>query len=241
MGAFAAYLALIFVFAWFYNWLYQYDHDNFSVNPAIQNKSQRLKNEPISKLENEAHSLSETLDLLNKFRDKLPDLEPDSLFSKHVYPSGLAFELDGNSFVFRQPLPEELEVNSDAEDGIFMEVRNPRGHGRTYFGMIRYQIWSSKAQTVTDNKDILRQVVADCISKAEQKATEIRNQLSHLYPQRYLLWSYWDFLYFSAITTGTVGYGDILPNSTPVRMVVVAQVLLSAFLLLFVINIILSG
>jgi hypothetical protein len=39
-----------------------------------------------------------------------------------------------------------------------------------------------------------------------------------------------DFLYFSVMTVATVGYGDIIPNSTGVRLIVVAQVLLGAFL-----------
>lgn len=36
----------------------------------------------------------------------------------------------------------------------------------------------------------------------------------------------WDFLYFSAVTMTTLGYGDILPNSTKVRKMVMAETLL---------------
>jgi hypothetical protein len=50
------------------------------------------------------------------------------------------------------------------------------------------------------------------------------------------IWSYWDFVYFSTITQTTVGYGDILPNSTVVRMVVCVQVLLGLLLLGIAIN-----
>lgn len=52
------------------------------------------------------------------------------------------------------------------------------------------------------------------------------------------IWSYYDFLYFSAITQFTIGYGDILPNSTTVRLVVVLQACLSAMLLVVFINIV---
>jgi len=50
------------------------------------------------------------------------------------------------------------------------------------------------------------------------------------------IWHDLDFLYFSFITISTVGYGDILPNSTTVRMVVVSEVLLGQFILIFLLG-----
>jgi hypothetical protein len=50
-----------------------------------------------------------------------------------------------------------------------------------------------------------------------------------------------DFLYFSTITQSTVGYGDILPNSTSVRGVVMFQCILSLGLVSFVIAVIAGG
>jgi hypothetical protein len=46
-----------------------------------------------------------------------------------------------------------------------------------------------------------------------------------------LNWS--DFLYFSTITQATVGYGDILPNKTIVRMVVIIQCFASLIIVTF--------
>jgi len=55
------------------------------------------------------------------------------------------------------------------------------------------------------------------------------------------LWRYFDFIYFSMITQSTVGYGDILPNSTVVRSIVVAQIIVTYALLVVVLNLVLSS
>ena len=53
-------------------------------------------------------------------------------------------------------------------------------------------------------------------------------------------WGYIDFVYFSAITQLTVGYGDILPNTTLVRVLVVVQSLVAVVMLVVVINVVLT-
>ena len=54
------------------------------------------------------------------------------------------------------------------------------------------------------------------------------------------LWGYLDFLYFSAITQTTVGYGDILPNKTSVRMLVVIQILVGYFVIVTMVSLLQS-
>lgn len=50
------------------------------------------------------------------------------------------------------------------------------------------------------------------------------------------IWSYWDFFYFSASTQTTLGYGDILPNSTLARILVIIQVFFGLAILVVLIN-----
>ena len=52
---------------------------------------------------------------------------------------------------------------------------------------------------------------------------------------------YIDFLYFSVITQSSTGYGDILPNSRTIRLIVILQVLISVLLVTFVLTIITSA
>ena len=52
------------------------------------------------------------------------------------------------------------------------------------------------------------------------------------------VWSYWDFLYFSVIVQTTVGFGDILPNSTMVRLLVAFQIFVGTVILFVALNIV---
>ena len=55
------------------------------------------------------------------------------------------------------------------------------------------------------------------------------------------VWSYWDFVYFSTVTQTTVGYGDIVPNSTSARAGVVVQLIIGTGLLVVGLNLVLRG
>jgi hypothetical protein len=54
------------------------------------------------------------------------------------------------------------------------------------------------------------------------------------------IWSYWDFVYFSGITLTTVGFGDILPGTTKVRMLVLGESLLGVFMYIVVLNLVVA-
>lgn len=54
------------------------------------------------------------------------------------------------------------------------------------------------------------------------------------------IWTFTDFLYFSTIIQSTVGLGDIQPNSTKIRRIVILQILLGYTILIVLLNIILG-
>jgi hypothetical protein len=65
---------------------------------------------------------------------------------------------------------------------------------------------------------------------AIQKSVETKRRLTYV-----------DFLYFSTVTSGTVGYGDILPNSTKTKLFVIIQICINLFLTLVLFNLLLSN
>jgi len=54
------------------------------------------------------------------------------------------------------------------------------------------------------------------------------------------IWTFTDFVYFSTIIQSTVGLGDIQPNSTKIRTIVILQILLGYAILIVLLNILLS-
>jgi Ion channel len=84
--------------------------------------------------------------------------------------------------------------------------------------------------------DAYRELSKTWISDWEDREQELQNRIEIFKTVSPDIWSFWDFFYFSAITQFTVGYGDILPNATSVRLVVVLQTFVAALLLVVVLN-----
>jgi hypothetical protein len=80
-------------------------------------------------------------------------------------------------------------------------------------------------QQLLMNLDRLRRVLA---SQRERHLQQLRVALSGQ-PE----WGVGDFVYFSAITMSTVGFGDIVPNATFTRMLVLSQCITGVFFVAF--------
>jgi len=121
----------------------------------------------------------------------------------------------------------------------------PYGVGGTYYEVIIFNIAGeliSRRPVGNDEglgkKGWLR-LSKSLIKKKRQKIKNTETRMLTLTDDFPDIWSFWDFLYFSIITQTTVGYGDILPNSTIVRALVVSQVLTSYLILVVLINLLL--
>jgi len=72
----------------------------------------------------------------------------------------------------------------------------------------------------------LAEIEADEIARARSACSELRS------PKEPRAYSVVDFIYFSFVTVTTLGYGDIVPNSTLIRLVVVGQIVFGLMLIL---------
>jgi hypothetical protein len=114
--------------------------------------------------------------------------------------------------------------------------------GKKIFEFNTYGSWSKwtgppRPKTAKDWLDTLPGVLA-VLQKQEKSIARRVESLSTSAPD---VWSYLDFVYFSTIVQTTVGFGDILPNSTIVRMVVATQIVVGYALLVVVLNIVLGS
>lgn len=166
----------------------------------------------------------------------------------------------GKSFPFAFPLPpnkvstkekrknriiDTFNIINDPDTVLFME-KYPE------FGIYKYKAEIAiKSENYIYNEDITISVLnglsqrylykeflieycrklSDTIIQLKQKNDNIKKSIETMN-----IFKYWDFLYFSIITSTTIGYGDILPNSTLIRSIVSLQSIISICLTIFYFN-----
>ncbi len=82
--------------------------------------------------------------------------------------------------------------------------------------------------------------IGSVVQPLKDDLDKVESYLKSLDQPKPVIWGYLDFLYFSTITQSTVGYGDILPNSSTVRSVVIVQLIITYALLIIVLNVVLT-
>lgn len=74
-----------------------------------------------------------------------------------------------------------------------------------------------------------------------EKCSHLEERLASIPSDLPQIWSLWDFLYFSVVVQTTMGLGDILPNSTKIRKLVMTQTLLGYAILVVLLNVVLAN
>lgn len=224
---FLFYVALVFAFGASYHWIYKSNRTAFAFNSDILRSQSRTVEQSALRHVDE---LTSDLGLLRELRKELgrTNPEPTIKLDSDVHYDLCTMRGSSAEYTVRSPI-----LSRDPPPPHSLVVKSLDGRDKAEI----YADWSLSLYPRPKNIVGFRKFVDTWITHSEADQNATRTVLRSLTTGAPDVWSYWDFVYFSAITQFTVGYGDILPNSTSVRMVVVLQTCIAAALLIVVINI----
>ncbi len=215
---FYTYLLFIVVFARLYQIAYENDIQSFvfakdiyqsQIKAQDQNDSRKME-----RLKTNKFYIDSILTLINHYH-KAPD-------SNFVFGNYHTFRYYiNNNFV-------DIDVN---EIACFKDVKGEIKHEVFVFDSTgnNFDPWDEmfvglRIDTFPyDSISIISQILT-------KRLTKIKSAISNAKPNVVAHWSFIDFIYFSTITQATVGYGDMLPNSSLIRFIVTIQTLLGVFM-----------
>jgi len=216
---FVLYIISIFIFAWIYHRLYEKRPQRFFfIKDILRGKREEKE---------------------NQLSDKIQDLKPEIEVLQH-----LVKELErGNDIDHLVTQKQSLTLPSGNRYRVSKRIEYDGnliqpGSVMTEITIIELHIQDSLGHTVKTL--MLENPYYDKfkwnLQQGEKKLARYQQQLKTLEKDSSALWSYWDFFYFSASTQTTLGYGDILPNSSLVRRLVMGQVFFGLTILVLLIN-----
>lgn len=226
VAVFAMYMALVFLFAAIYFALYRNDPNAFAFSGDIlRTQSARVSTETNLELATIGTELAYLKQLQQHLRS---DTTEPTRGTEHL-SMWLTSSVRNTSTEFKVSWCKARASRSPQTPFTLLYVTDAaRGTHVILTGKSHYSLPESRVDFIA----LADQWIADHCEREDQ----LREISSSLETESPLAWSYFDFIYFSAITQFTVGYGDILPNSQSVRMVVTIQTCVAAGLLVVVIN-----
>lgn len=215
---FGSYIISIFVFALIYNRLFAYDSRNFSFNSDIQTaRVSFIKSSTTSELE-KLHLQLEAYKQLELVLGQQVDI---SALAYNKKPFVLT--KNGYKYVF-QTIESEIErvvgpPQSQKYYQLILRVYDKDGNQIDISAVsLFYFPFQTNLKTLQHHASYYTEILKNSINKDKKRLVKMTSSN----PQ---IWSFWDFLYFSVITQTTVGYGDVLPNTTLLRIIIIIQVL----------------
>lgn len=231
---FLVYIGILFGFAAIYYQLYSKNPHNFVFNSEIlAAQSETYK----SSAENQIASYSLVLDLLRHLMTQMENGVESPNKTGKWYDSDHTVQfttIDYKYFFSRHSYPVAGHF-PPPQPTYKLQVTDTNGHEITSIELPA-QEYVKLPQSIAECRDLTKNLIATFGKELAETQRRLRT-LSTRTPD---VWSFWDFLYFSTITQTTVGYGDVLPNSTLVRVVVMIQLTIGTALLVVVINLVFS-
>ncbi|MGA3286138.1 MAG: potassium channel family protein [Bacteroidota bacterium] len=224
-AVFGSCLLSILVFAFVYSYVFKSDPQAFAFNADIR----------FSQTESVAQSAKSEIAQLAKEIPSLIDLQ-------HALATRTSFDSTTGIVTF----PRVEFIFSSNYSYQFSDDRRKRLDKPHSMTITSYDVSGKRVfQRITPFIPILsekskiahyRDYTFSFLLEIQQAIQKRESQLASFASPNPDVWSFWDFLYFSTITQTTVGYGDILPNRTLVRILVMLQLLITSVLLIVVLN-----
>ena len=220
-AVFGVFCVSILVFAIAYQRLYQTNSTHFLFNESISKRQKEVvESESRKELAIIAKRIVLMSDLLTEFVENKAVIEPKTY--DVILTSGMKYSFRPGPPLGGVPFP-----------GVFLSVLDENGTAILSDCILPYAECPLKPQQFRD-------LAHSTIRTFSRQTLELEQRLASLPSSSPRVWSLLDFIYFSTVIQATVGLGDILPNSTVVRCVVAAQVLIGYVIVLVALNIVLS-
>jgi hypothetical protein len=214
-------LAILY-FAFAYDWLYKKDYNHFLFNAEILKRQKiTVHRELESDLRRLRRNLQDLAELSNALVEKRFTVLTESA-------PGQVFLQSGHRYVF-----DATDLSGTTLPFTVLSVFDEKGNRAN-----RYAIPIVYTHPLRPEQFL--KIAHDAIALLGQQRRRVEERLVSLASDAPLVWGLWDFIYFSTVIQTTIGLGDILPNSTLVRKLVVLQVIIGYGLLSVALNLVLS-
>jgi hypothetical protein len=237
LAVFAAYVALLFVFASVYLLIHRGFPESFAFNvDVLRSQDAAYRSMKVKESEQNRPWIS----ALEAMEIDLDGAEPKMTFTDN--PTGVSIRSCAGyeasvrvRRTYQSPAMAKRKKSPLYMSQTWKEisVRHPNGGDQLPDRILRAS--DAVPKNVEEFRKLLARILQELLAEAD---SELDAATSPMPSPR--MWSFWDFLYFSTITQSTVGYGDILPNSTLVRMVVTLQVVCSCAIAVVFVNLAVS-
>ncbi len=234
---FLIYCASLFIFAFIYNEQYVNNSDSFAFNADVLKAQKEASNEAINLTKAQTQqALGQQQTELLAFSQLSQMLKPEDTVNITYLRSPTTLAVTPSAeirtsdyrFVFHPGLQLNVQlmyfsisVDSYDKDGKELGSQEVPDYLTAKFPERGWQY---------------QYLIAGVTHQLQAVLTQTQQHLTSLETTNSEVWTYWDFFYFSTVTQTTVGYGDMLPNRTAVRITVIFQVLFGILFLVVVIN-----
>lgn len=225
------YLASLFGFALLYRDAFASDHNHFLFNiDILKAQESRFKSSTELLVAKQTAQLQAYEQLITDLNQRASPPTPEN--------GNVTFRLPGYSFTFSRPITSfsGSPIEQGPAQPLLVLIHDRDGREIAQEGIPAFS-----GPFFPANIEFYRDVANTAIDRLKSSISENQRLLATVGSATPEVWGFWDFFYFSVVTQTTVGYGDILPNSTSVRMLVISQIILGLVIATFAINFIFTS